>query len=62
MQFSPHHRVLYHDYRHAPLLPPLHHQGGAGVREGGHLQTGKTLVWRSAGPGRVLHHSLRGRV
>ena len=51
MQFSPHDRVLHHDHRHAPLLPALHHQGGAGVRESSHLQAGKTLVRRSAGPG-----------
>ena len=48
--------------RHPALLPLLLREGGAGVRESGHLQTGPAEEGRSLGPGPVLHPAVHRQV
>ena len=52
--------LLHH--HHAAPLHALRGEGGAGVREGRHLQTGQAADRRGPGPGSLLCHPLRGRV
>ena len=49
-----------HHLRLPPPLPPVRGEGGPGVRESRHLQTGPAAVRRSPGAGSLLHHSLCG--
>ena len=60
VQLPAHHRLVHPDRGHAPLLPPLHHQGGPGVREGRHLQAGQVVVGGSQGTRCLLCHSVSG--
>ena len=45
---------------HPPSLPLLRGEGGPGLRESRHLQTGPTVDRRSPGARGLLHHSLCG--
>ena len=60
LQLPHDHHILPSHHRHTSPVPPLHYQGGPGVRESRHLQTGPTAVRRSPGAGSLLHHSLCG--
>ena len=48
--------------RHLAPVSLLRGEGGAGVREGRHLQAGPAPDRRSSRPGSLLCHPLRGRV
>ena len=60
LQLPHDHHILPSHHRHTSPVPPLHYQGGPGVRESRHLQTGPASVRRSPGAGSLLCHPLCG--
>ena len=60
LQLPHDHHILPSHHRHTSPVPPLHYQGGPGIRESRHLQTGPASVRRSPGAGSLLCHPLCG--
>ena len=54
----PHLHLHRADPRLPAALPPVRGEGGAGVREGRHLQAGPAVIRRCPGAGGLLHHPL----